>query len=111
MGGATFVPISTFSSYTLWGTIDLDQNCLIALLFFPLYLGATRCHLCRKRPILSAEINQERQHPRQGQVQDMENADALFVTAIPSVTVAEEVMQDQRMVADDHITIVSSAYV
>ena len=29
MGGATSVPISTFSSTTLWGTIDLADNCLV----------------------------------------------------------------------------------
>ena len=38
----------------------------------------------------------------------MENADTLFRTGIQSVRVAEE---DQQIVADDHITIVSSAYV
>ena len=41
----------------------------------------------------------------------MENADTRFRTEIQSVRVAEEIMQDQQIVADDHITIVSSAYV
>ena len=41
----------------------------------------------------------------------MENADTRFRTGIQSVTVAEEIMQDQQIVADDHIPIVSSAYV
>ena len=41
----------------------------------------------------------------------MENADTRFRTGIQSVTVAEEIMQDQQIIADDHIPIVSSAYV
>ena len=38
----------------------------------------------------------------------MENANSRFRTEIQSVTVAEE---DQQIVADDHIPILSSAYV
>ena len=41
----------------------------------------------------------------------MENADTRFRTEIQSVRVAEEIILDQQIVADDHITIVSSAYV
>ena len=41
----------------------------------------------------------------------MENAHTLFITGIQSVTVAEEIILDQQIVADDHIPIVSSAYV
>ena len=82
--------------------------CLIALLFFPLCFGATWYYYYRKRQIQTTEINQRRQ--RQTQVQGMENADALFVTENPSVTVVEEAIQDQLIVADVHITIVSSDY-
>ena len=89
--------------------------CFIALLIFPLCSGATWCFFCRKRPIQTPEINQV-QIPRPGeeQVQNIENADALRASEMPlapAVTVAEEIMQDQQIVGDSHITIVSSAYV
>ena len=41
----------------------------------------------------------------------MENAHAQCATEVPSVAVIEEVMQDQQIVGDSHVTIVSSAYV
>ena len=44
-------------------------------------------------------------------MQETESADAQCATGIPSVTVAEEIMHDQQIVGDSHITIVSSAYV
>ena len=38
-------------------------------------------------------------------------AHAQCVTGLPTVAVAEEIMHDQQIVGDSHITIVSSAYV
>ena len=38
-------------------------------------------------------------------------AHAQCVTGLPTVAVAEEIMHDQQMVRNNHITIVSSAYV
>ena len=82
--------------------------CFIALLFFPLCCGATWYYFYRKRQIQTAE-NQGRQRHRQ--IQDMEIADAQFVTVIPSGMEGGDVAQIHQIVADDHITIVSSAYV
>ena len=84
---------------------------LIALLLIPLSVGATWYYCCCKRQIQTPEINLEEQRVRQVPEQEMENADTLFRTGIQSVTVAEEIILDHQIVADDHITIVSSAYV
>ena len=84
---------------------------LIALLLIPLSVGATWYYCCCKRQTQTPEINPEEQRVRQVPEQVMENADTQFRTEIQSVTVAEEIMQDQQIEADDHVPIVSSAYV
>ena len=93
---------STVSGY--WG--------LIALILIPLGVVFTRYYCCScKRQIQTPGANLVEQRRNQVLEQEMENADAQSVIEIQSVTVAEEIMHDQQMVGDSHITIVSSAYV
>ena len=56
-------------------------------------------------------VSLEEQRLRQLTQQEMENAHAQSAIEVPSVAVAEEVMHDQQIVGDSHVTIVSSAYV
>ena len=83
---------------------------LIALLLIPFSVGVTWYYCCCKRQIQTPGVNLEEQRIRQ-LMQETESADAQCATGIPSVTVAEEIMHDQQIVGDSHITIVSSAYV
>ena len=102
-----FLPVDDKSS----SSIKSGYYGLIALLLIPFSVGVTWYYCCCKRQIGTVGVSLEEQRPRQVPEQEMENAPAHCVTGIPSVTVAEEIMQDEQILGDSHITIVSSAYV
>ena len=59
LGGATSVPISTFSSYTLSGIIDLYDNCFVFDTTSPClyrHVTATHCHSTGKHEVCCPNI-------------------------------------------------------